>query len=298
MDKLKAIKFFCRVAETRSFVAAAKDLDVVPSVVSKAVVLLEAEVKFRLLNRTTRRVSLTENGAVYYERCKRLVMELEEAEIMTRAGMDRPTGRLVVGVHPAISRVVMARSADFISDFPGIALDTNVTSSVSTMIDDKLDVLIAVGPINSSGLVMQTIGRTKLSAFASPVYLQRFGRPDAPDDLVDHHILISGRRDSPPYTRWTFSRGGRQETIFVTANIICREGVHIQEACLSGAGIARLFDVSVKDHVGNGALRAILPSWSLGDMPIAAVYPSRDSISAKVKAYVRFVRSVLAAGSR
>src|SRR5262245_36400 len=109
MDKLRALKFFCRVAETKSFAAAAYELDVVPSVLSKAIAALETEVDFKLLNRTTRRVSLTENGARYYEHCKRLLIELDEAELLERGGIGKAAGKVVMGIHPAINRILMAR---------------------------------------------------------------------------------------------------------------------------------------------------------------------------------------------
>src|SRR5690349_7255320 len=115
MDKLRAIRFFCRIAEAKSFAAAAHDLDVVPSVLSKAIASLEEDIEFRLLNRTTRRVSLTDDGARYYERCKKLVVELDEAELLARKGADRPVGRLTAGLHPSINRVLMSRIDQFLS---------------------------------------------------------------------------------------------------------------------------------------------------------------------------------------
>ena len=147
MDKLRAIRFFCRVVEAKSFAAAAHDLAVVPSVLSKTIAALEADIGFRLFNRTTRRVSLTENGALYYDRCKRLVVDLEEAEVLTRDGVARPAGRLLAGLHPAVNRIVMGRIDEFLARYPDISVETTLVSTTSSLIEDRLDVLIAVGQL-------------------------------------------------------------------------------------------------------------------------------------------------------
>jgi hypothetical protein len=122
MDKLRAIKFFCSVAEAKSFVAAAHNLDVRPSVLSKVIASLERDIDFRLFNRTTRRVSLTENGAQYYDRCKRLVADLEQAEVLTRDADARPVGKLLAGLHPALNRTLMAASTVSSPTFPTFSL--------------------------------------------------------------------------------------------------------------------------------------------------------------------------------
>ena len=139
MDKLRALKFFCRVAETKSFAAAAYELDVVPSVLSKQIAALETDVHFKLFNRTTRRVSLTEHGARYYDHCKRLLIELDEAELLERGGMAKAAGKIVAGMHPAINRVLMSRIDEFLTAYPDIIVETTITSTPATMLDDKLD---------------------------------------------------------------------------------------------------------------------------------------------------------------
>lgn len=293
MDKLRAIKFFCRVVEAKSFVAAAYDLDVVPSVLSKSIVSLEAEIKFRLFNRTTRRVSLTENGARYYDRCKRLVEELEEAEVTTRDGVMRPAGKLLVGLHPGISRAIMSKIDKFISDCPDIAIETTLISTTSTLIEDKLDVLITLGDFPDSTYVIQKLGVTKPIIVAAPRYLEANGSPRVPEDLAKHVIVLSGRRDSSAYARWTLTKGKKTESVFVSARIVNREGVHIHEACLSGAGICRLIEISTREPVERGALQILLPDWSFSSLPISAVYPSRKNIPAKVSAFIDFVRLII-----
>ena len=290
MDKLRAIRFFCRVAEARSFVAAAHDLDVAPSVLSKAIAALEAEIKYRLFNRTTRRVSLTQSGARYYDQCKRLVMELDETELAMRDSIARPAGRVMAGLHPAINRLVMARIDQFLKAYPEVTVETTVTSSASSLIEDQLDVLIALGNLPNSDYAARRLGTTELVIVASPGYLKERGIPATPADLSHHSIVLSGRRDGPSYMRWTMKRGAQVETVFVRSSVVIRQGVHMHEACLSGAGMGRLLDFAVHSQIADGTLKRVLPAWSFGEMPIHALYPDRRSVPAKVRAFVHFVR--------
>ena len=293
MDKLRAIKFFCRVVETKSFAAAAHDLAVVPSVLSKTIAGLEKDIRFRLFDRTTRRLSLTENGASYYDRCKRLVVDLEEAEVLTRTRMTRPAGRLLVGMHPAINRMIMGRLDQFLSRYPDITVEATLVSTAHSLIEDKLDVLIAVGALPDSTYGAQKLGSSRLAIVAARDYVSRHGVPADPDDLSAHMIVLSGRRDGPAYARWTLTRGGEEKIVFVNARVVCREGVHMHEACLSGAGVARLLEVSARRQIKSGALQVLLPDWSMAPLAIHAVYPSRENIPEKARAFVAFVRSVL-----
>jgi LysR family transcriptional regulator for bpeEF and oprC len=293
MDKLRAIRFFCRVAETKSFAAAAHDLDVVPSVLSKTIASLEEEIAFRLLNRTTRRVSLTEDGARYYERCKRLVLELDEAELLTRKGIDRPAGRLALGIHPAVHHILMSRIDEFLSKYPDISLETTTTSLVSTLIEDRLDALIAIGDLPNSNFGLQKLATSHLVLVATPSYLSANGTPQTPADLASHSTIVSSRRDNPSFVQWTLKRGARTETIYASARLVSREGVHMREACLSGAGICRQFELVARPLIASGALKQVLPEWSLDSFPIQAVFPSRKDVPAKARVLVNFLRAVL-----
>jgi DNA-binding transcriptional LysR family regulator len=293
MDKLRAIKFFCGVAEAKSFVAAAHNLDVRPSVLSKVIASLERDIDFRLFNRTTRRVSLTENGAHYYDRCKRLVADLEQAEVLTRDADARPVGKLLAGLHPAINRTLMCRIDRFLADFPDILVETMLSSSAATLIEDKLDVLIAVGAPSDSSYGTQKVGTADFVLVASPEYLRTHGEPKEPADLAGHRILMSARRDGPSYARWQLARGNKAETVFVVPRVVSREGVHMHEACLNGAGICRLLDFSVGDHLRRGHLKLVLPEWHVGRTPIHALYPSSRHVSARARAFVGFIRTMI-----
>jgi DNA-binding transcriptional LysR family regulator len=293
MDKLRAIKFFCSIAEAKSFVAAAHNLDVRPSVLSKVIASLERDIDFRLFNRTTRRVSLTENGAHYYDRCKRLIADLEQAEVLTRDADARPVGKLLAGLHPGINRTLMCCIDRFLADFPDILVETTLASSAATLIEDRLDVLITVGEPADSSYGIQKIASADFVLVASPQYLRAHGEPRTPADLGEHQILTSARRDGPSYARWQLTRGSKAETMFVVPRVISREGVHMHEACLNGAGICRLLDFSVGDHLRRGHLKLVLPEYQVGRTPVHALYPNRKDISARVRAFVNFVRTMI-----
>jgi DNA-binding transcriptional LysR family regulator len=292
MDKLRAIRFFCRIAEAKSFAAAAHDLDIVPSVLSKTIASLERDIRFRLFNRTTRRVSLTEDGARYYERCKRLVVELDEAESLARKGIDRPVGRLSAGLHPSINRVLMSRIDEFLSKYPDITVETATTSLITTLIEDQLDVLITLGSLPDSSFTAQRIGTTRFVLVATPRYLRRNGAPRTPADLASHAVIVSARRDSPSFVHWSLSRGATKETIYAPARVICREGVHMHEASLSGAGISRMVEISARPYVASGDLKLVLPDWSFDPLRINAVFPG-GTVPAKARVFVDFLSGVL-----
>ena len=224
MDKLRALKFFCRVAETKSFAAAAYELDVVPSVLSKQIAALETDLHFKLFNRTTRRVSLTEPGTRYYDHCKRLLIDLDEAELLERGGIAKAAGKIVVGMHPAINRVLMARIDEFLTTYPDIVVETTITSTPATMLDDKLDLLVTLADLPDSSFGVRTIGTTRHVLAASPGYLKKHGVPRTPDDLRKHVFIVSGRPDGPSYARWTMKRGSEVQTIYVPVRMISRQG--------------------------------------------------------------------------
>jgi DNA-binding transcriptional LysR family regulator len=293
MDKLRALKFFCRVAETKSFAAAAYELDVVPSVLSKQVAALESDLRFKLFNRTTRRVSLTEPGARYYDHCKRLLIDLDEAESLERGGMAKANGKIVVGIHPAINRVLMARINEFLITYPDIVVEATITSTPATMLEDKLDLLITLADLPDSGFGVRTIGTTRHVLAASPGYLKKHGTPRTPDDLRKHAFIVSGRPDGPSYARWTMTRGSEVQTVYVPVRMIMRQGVHIYEACLSGAGISRQVDLHIRPQIKRGELVQVLPGWSLSTLPIRAVVPDSKKMPEKVRVLVQFLRSII-----
>jgi LysR family transcriptional regulator, regulator for bpeEF and oprC len=298
MDKLRALRFFCRIAETRSFAAAAYDLDVVPSVLSKTIATLESDIHFKLFNRTTRRVSLTENGARYYDHSKRLLLELDEAELLVREGVAKPVGKVVVGLHPSINRLLMSHIGEFLAAYPYMVVETTIASTPGTLLDDKLDVLFTVSELPDSTFGVQIVGATRHILAASPTYLKARGIPKSPEDLRDHMFIVSGRPDGPSYARWTLKRGSRVDTVLAPARLTNRQGVHIYEACLAGAGITRFVEIHILPDIRRGEIAVVLPEWSLGSLPIRAVVPDRRNVPTRVRVLIDFLRTIIKRTSR
>ncbi len=293
MDKLRAIKFFCRAVEAKSFTSAAHALDVPPSILSKLVSALETELRFTLFNRSTRRLSLTEAGTAYYEYCRQLLFDMEEAETLARDGTVRPAGTLRIGYHPIFRATLCYRIGEFLAANPTVNVELMITNSPATLLDEGLDVILRVGDIPDSSFVARELGWTVLIPCAAPAYLDRFGRPLHPRDLSGHRAIIPGRRDEDPFTRWAFSRNGEHEVVTVPVRVVVRDGLGLIPATLAGIGVAQIYDVVVHHHIVNGELERILADWSSARQPVYAVIPSRRNVPAKVRTFVEFARSLV-----
>jgi DNA-binding transcriptional LysR family regulator len=154
-------------------------------------------------------------------------------------------------------------------------------------------VLITIGDLPNSNFGVQTIARSRFVLVATPGYLQAKGAPRVPADLTNHAIIVSARRDNPSFVQWTLRRGTAAETVFAQARIVSREGVHMPNACLSGAGICRQVKYVADPFLAAGDLTQVLPEWSLESFPVQAVYPNRKEVPAKVSALIGFFRTML-----
>ena len=239
MDKLRAMRCFCRVVEHGSFVAAAQSLDIVPSALSKTVAALERELGFALINRSTRRLSATEEGTTYYESCRRILLDLEEADAIGRGGRTRPRGTLRIGLHPALRFALLSRMGGFLERYPELKVETVITNASSAVFDEGLDVVLHIGPLADSSLVARQLGWTDPVVCASPDYLATHGEPMHPRELVDHRAIVYARRDEEANTRWVFRRGEESCHVDVPARTVSRDGVGLVDAAVGGAGIAR-----------------------------------------------------------
>src|SRR5215216_478772 len=207
MDKFRAIKFFCRAVEMKSFASAAHALDVPPSLVSRVIAALEVDLGCTLFNRTTRRLSLTDAGAGCYERCLQILADLEEAEAAARAGSTQARGTLRLGYHPAF-RVLLGRGiGDFLAANADVSVELMLTNSPAALVDAGLDVVLRIGRLADSSFVAKQLGWSSFVTCAAPKYLDRYGRPGHPRELAEYRAIIPGRRDEEPFTRWSFSRG-------------------------------------------------------------------------------------------
>jgi DNA-binding transcriptional LysR family regulator len=294
MDKLKAMGFFCRTVEARSFSAAAKSLDLVPSALSKVVASLEQEIGFALFNRSTRRLALTDEGGQYYERCRAILAEVEAADGVGRQGATHARGSLRVGLHPALRQLLLARLGPFLEEQPALKVETVITNAASAVVDEGLDLVLHIGPLTDSSLVARSIGWARPIVCASPAYLATHGEPRQPEDLAAHRAVIYARRDEASNTRWRFTRGRQLREVEVPVHLVSRDGVGLVDAALGGCGIARPFDVAAAPSIESGHLRKLLADWTGEPQAISLVLPAHGRSSvAKVRLFSDYVVDLL-----
>ena len=198
MDKLRAMRFFCRSVEMKSFSAAAQSLDVVPSALSKVIAALERELGFALLNRSTRGLSMTDGGSAYYEQCRQILHDIEAAEAAGQGGAVRARGTLRIGFAPALRLPAMSGLGSFFDAHPEMRIETITTNSMSAVVEDGLDLLLHIGELRDSSLTARRIGWIQPVVCASPGYLAARGTPLHPSELIGHRGIVHARRDEDP----------------------------------------------------------------------------------------------------
>jgi DNA-binding transcriptional LysR family regulator len=289
MDRFHAIVAFTKVVEAGSFARAAERLDVSVSSVSRHVSELEAHLDARLLNRTTRRLSLTEAGRAFHERCVQLLADLEEAEASAGAGTVVPRGtlRLSCGVTFG-TRYIAPVVAAFMARYPDMRFDVELSDRIVDLVDEGFDAAVRIGAIGGQNLVGRRIGRTKLVCCASPAYLARHGEPRSPEDLARHACLLY--EYAPQRDTWTFTdRAGHERKVRVTGPVHSNNGSFAAALALEGVGIAYEPDIIVRDDVRAGRLVPILRTFVPQETGIHVVYASRRHLSAKVRAFAEFL---------
>lgn len=294
MDKLRAMTFFCRAVEAKSFAAAAAALDVVPSALSKTIAGLEQELGFRLMNRSTRRLSLTGEGSTYYEQCRILLGQIEAIEASGRKGPRQLKGTLRVGMHPALRYLALTKLGRFFEQNVDLKVETEITNSASAVLDRGLDLVLHIGQLTDSSLMVRRIGWACLVTCASPSYLQAWGVPQHPEQLAHHRALIYGRSDEESNTTWTFVRGGERCSVDVPVSLVTRDGIGLADAALGGYGIARPYAFAVQHLLASGELQCVLEAWTDIRQAVSAVMPARARhSSAKAEAFIKFFTSLL-----
>ena len=289
MNRLQAITAFVTVVEAGRFARAAQRLDASVSAVSRHVAELEAHLDARLLNRTTRRLSLTEAGAAFHERCVQLLADLEEAEEGASQGGATPRGTLKLTCPITYGvRMLAPAIAAFVARHAQVRVDVELSDHAVDLVDEGIDLAVRIGAIRSQFLVARRIGSTALVCCASPVYLARHGTPRTPEDLSRHACLTY--EYAPVRNQWRFaSPDGSERAVRVAGPIHANNGRMLVALAAQGAGIALEPDFMVAPDLADGRLVPILDGWTPPAIPIHAAYPSRRHLSAKVRAFVDFL---------
>ena len=289
MDRFQALRVFSQVVESGSFSAAAAKLDLSATAASRHVAELEAHLQTRLLNRTTRRVSLTESGRAFYERAVQVLADLDEAEqeASRAAVVPRGTIKLTASVNFGVRHVAPAIAA-FLAAHPAVRFDVSLSDRIVDLVEEGFDLGVRIGSPGSDNIVARSLGETRLVPCASPAYLAAHGAPRVPEDLARHNCFTY--EYVAPRNVWRFlDAAGAGRSVRVNGNLHSNNGDLLAEAAARGAGIVFEPAFIVGAEVRAGRLVPLLQEFVPAPMPIYAVYPSRKHLSAKVRLFVDFL---------
>ena len=297
MDQIQSMRVFARVVEAGTFTKAAESLDMPKGTVTKLVQHLEARLKVKLLNRTTRRVTVTADGAAYYERTARLLNDLDDIEASMTNAQANPKGRLRVDIGTSVARLlVIPQLHTFYERYPDIQLDLGVSDRPVDLISDNVDCVIRGGDLIEQSLVARRIGNLSLVTVAAPAYLARHGTPAHPDDLDGPgHRTINyfSARTGRPYPH-IFEKDGQTLEISGRYQLSVNESNAHTAAVLAGLGVSQAALFAVAPHLDSGELVEVLPGWRHPAIPIHVVYPPNRHLSAKVRAFVEWAAELFA----
>lgn len=294
MDRIESLKIFVRLVESRSFTRAADLLRLPRSTVSTALADLEQRVGTRLLNRTTRRMSLTEDGGAFYERCLRLLADYEETEGLFRQSSALPRGKVRIDVPGRLGRLVIAPALpDFLARYPDIEIDMGVTDRTADLVQEGIDCAIRVGPLSDSSLVARKIGDLVLINCASPTYLQRHGTPRAIADLSSHFAVNYASPASGRIAEWEYVEGKEVRTMGLRSRVTVNNAEAYIACCLAGLGLIQIPAYDVQNHIEAGELVDVLGDWRAAPMPVTLLYPHRQHVSRRLQVFTDWVTSLL-----
>ncbi len=291
MERSGEMEVFLRVVQAGSFAAAARSLDLTPSAVSKLIARLEARLGVRLIQRTTRALTLTGEGEAYVRSAARIVQELDAADQAAAAGAVR--GRLTVSASaPFGTMYVTPAIPAFLARHPEVIVDLSLTDDIIDLVAQRTDVAIRMGDLADSALIARKLGQSRRVVCAAPSYLARMGAPERPADLERHECLTFNFRRAG--TAWRFRVDGREVEQAVAGGVQVNNGETMKQLALAGAGIARLGRFHVADALATGALVALLEPYNPGDLEQAsAVYLGGGPAPPRVRAFIDFLAAAV-----
>ena len=299
MDAFGEIGVFVRVVERQSFTRAAHALGLTASGVSRIVSRLEARLGVRLLERTTRSLGLTADGADYYERCTRILREIEEADgaiARSRSPRAAPRGRLRVDAPTAFGRFVIAPAIPhFLDAWPDLSLSLTLRDHLIDPIAEGIDVLVRMADLRESELLHRNLGTMPFVIVASPGYLARHGRPGSPGDLRKHRTLAFLTNGQP--FAWRFGGSGRDSRFLPTGRLQTNSVDALRLAALAGLGVACLLEPHVRDDIARGELEVVLREHEQEPIAIHALYPKQRATLPKVRVFLDFLEQCLRTGA-
>lgn len=285
---LNTMAIFVKVVQAGSFIGAARALDIPKTTISRKIAQLEETLGTRLLQRTTRKVNLTEVGRVYFERCAKILGELEEANLTVTALQAVPHGTLRISASVVFATSVLHHwLVEFLNRYERVSAELILTNRYVDIVSEGIDLAFRAAPWGDSG-VAHKLGAMPYWVCASPEYVARKGEPLTPQDLVHHHCIGLNAETIPGGTKWVFQNGATEEAIRISSRIHANDFLFIKQLVLQHSGIACLPSVLVLEDIQAGRLMRLLNQWSLTSRDIYLVYPSDRHLSPKVKAFLDF----------
>src|SRR5690349_10727582 len=289
MDRLEAMEIFVRIVDAGSFSAVARELNTTQPTISKQITALEARLKTRLLNRSTRSLSVTESGTAYYERCKRILEEVRAAEGALGRLQSSLTGTLHVNGSIAMGQMFLTPlMLEFQRSYPELTVELTLNDRYIDLVEEGVDVAVRLGRLADSNLVARRLGSTHRVLVATPEYLAARGMPQRPSDLEQHNCLLYAYLSTG--NEWSFRGPQSDLRVHAHGNFKANNGHSIREALLAGAGVALMPDWLVHEQIVNGKLTVLLPDFAPEPLEVNAVYPSGRHVSAKLRTFVDFLQ--------
>ena len=281
---LNEIAIFVKVVDAGSFTGAAKSLGLPKSTVSRKITQLEERLGVRLLQRTTRTLSLTDMGSAYYSQCSRIISDVEEANIAVTEMQSKPTGLLRITAPMLFGSLVLSDlTAEFLQANPDIQIDMMLTDQSLDLIQEGIDVAFRVGQLADSSLIARTLGEISVITCASPEYLEEHGAPENPEDLQNHQTLVWGQSSN-----WEFDVPYHR-SVDLKPKVRVNDALSLHKLALSHMGIARVPAFLCADDIKSGRLKPVLCDWGSKTAPIHALYASNRHLSVKVRSFVEFI---------
>lgn len=291
MDKLKAMQVFVRIADSGSLTAAARALDSSLPAVVRALAALEDSLHVRLFNRTTRRISLTEEGKHHLQSCRQLLAALEDAEAALLSQASEPRGELTITAPVLFGQMYVAPAVTrFVQRFEKMRCNVLLQDRAVNLTEEGIDVGIRIGHLEDSSLVALPLGGVRRVVVASPDFLKRHGSPKHPRDLLKANCVLF---DSPNVPWWTFHDNGRKFTVPVTGNLSFNHAAPVVEACAAGLGFGMFISYQVAPYIAQGRLKPVLKKFEAPPRPLSVVYPHARLLPVRTKVFIDWIRQEL-----
>ncbi|MGZ3183767.1 MAG: LysR family transcriptional regulator [Telluria sp.] len=294
MDQVKSMHIFRAVAECKSFAQAAEQLDLPRPTVTNAVQLLERSLGVRLLQRTTRRVSLTVEGELYLERCSRILEDIEDMNGLFNQTGAKPSGVVRVDMPERLARKnLIPKLPDFFQRYPEIQLRVGATDRFTNLVGEGIDCAIRVGTLRDSSLVAKRIGQMEQVNLAAPAYLQQHGTPETLSDLPHHFAVNFFSTQTGRDLDWEYVEAGETHTVPMRSLVAVASSEAYLACCKAGLGMIQAPRLSNEAALAAGELVEVLPRWRPAPLPVSVVYSHNRQLSPRVKAFVDWVAAVL-----